>query len=81
MQFSQTTRGLSEEESLFTEVGLLNTIGTYALEEPLYLSYCLCNSQESYLKLLDFILSKCIYSYTDFQFCKVFGNRNESRIN
>lgn len=48
--------------------------------ESLYLSYCLSSPQESYLELLDFILSKCVRSCTDFQFCEVFGNENEYRI-
>lgn len=72
-------RALWEGEH-FTQADLLNTTGTQELEEPLYLNYCLCNSQESYLELLDFILCKGIYSYIDFQFHNVFRNRNESWI-
>lgn len=77
--FSSQTRGLWEGEH-FTQADLLNTTGTQELEEPSYLNYCLCNSRESYLELLDFILSKGIYSYIDFQFHNVFRNRNESWI-
>lgn len=81
LQFSQSRQQGSLRRSPLSETDLLNTIGTYELEEPLYLISCLCNSQESYLELLDFILSKCIYFYVDFEFCKVAGNKNECRIN